>query len=236
MAKRIYVGNLSYEITDQDLSQLFGQCGFVSEATVVKDKATGQPKGFGFVEMPNDDEATHAVARLKGQDVKGRPIIVDFAEMRPVEGAVGSRPDGTRPRREPKRFDAPATGARRGGRGGRGRRGGQRRRKRQKQKRRWRSAERRISSRRRKRARLTRRRFPSERKRSAQFRFPRELLNHSLHERDREFDENQQHDRGLQKGHATVCREVGQNFDVILNQRELAVERPEADLDVEVAL
>lgn len=121
MAKRIYVGNLSYEITDDDLSQLFGQCGHVSEATVIKDKATGQPKGFGFVEMPNDDEATHAVARLKGQDVKGRPIIVDFAEMKPVEGAVGSRPDGTRPARpEARRFDRPANGPRRSARGGGG--------------------------------------------------------------------------------------------------------------------
>jgi RNA recognition motif-containing protein len=103
MAKRIYVGNLSFDLTDEDLMQLFGQCGQVTEATIIKDKVTGRPKGFGFVEMPNDDEATHAIARLKGQDVKGRQIIVNEAEMRPVEGAVGSFPEKRKSQAAPRR-------------------------------------------------------------------------------------------------------------------------------------
>ena len=61
MAKKLYVGNLSYEVTEDELSQLFGQCGQVIGARIIKDKDTGRSKGFGFVEMQNDDEATHAI-------------------------------------------------------------------------------------------------------------------------------------------------------------------------------
>ncbi len=61
MAKKLYVGNLSYDTTDDELNRLFSQCGQVSSAKVIKDKETGRSKGFGFVEMTNDDEATHAI-------------------------------------------------------------------------------------------------------------------------------------------------------------------------------
>ncbi len=88
MAKKLYVGNLNYDVTEEELSQLFGQCGQVSGARIVKDKFSGRSKGFGFVEMPNDDEATHAIDRMKGHDLKGRPLMVDEAKEHP-EG-VGS--------------------------------------------------------------------------------------------------------------------------------------------------
>lgn len=79
MAKKLYVGNLSYEVTEDELSQLFGQCGQVTGAKIIKDKATGRSKGFGFVEMANDDEANQAITRMKGHDLRGRPIMVDEA-------------------------------------------------------------------------------------------------------------------------------------------------------------
>lgn len=88
MAKKLYVGNLSYEVTEDELSQLFGQCGQVREARVIKDKQTGRSKGFGFVEMENDEEADSAINRMKGHDLKGRPIMVDLARERSGGGGV----------------------------------------------------------------------------------------------------------------------------------------------------
>ena len=79
MQTKLYVGNLSYEVTDLDLTQLFSQCGKVTGAKIVKDKTTGKSKGFGFVEMPNDVEADHAIQRMTGHDLKGRPISVNEA-------------------------------------------------------------------------------------------------------------------------------------------------------------
>ncbi len=87
MAKKLYVSNLAFEVTDQDLALLFGQCGTVTTTSVVKDHQTGHSKGFGFVEMPNDDEAKHAIDRMKGYDLKGRNLSVEFAKDKP-EGAV----------------------------------------------------------------------------------------------------------------------------------------------------
>lgn len=89
MAKKLYVGNLSYEVTEDELSQLFSQCGQVSGARIVKDRDTGRSKGFGFVEMPNDDEADQAISRMKGHDLKGRPIMVDEAREKTGGGGGG---------------------------------------------------------------------------------------------------------------------------------------------------
>lgn len=90
MAKKLYVGNLNYDVTEDELSQLFSQCGTVSGVRIVKDSQSGRSKGFGFVEMPNDDEATHAITRMKGHDLRGRPILVDEArERRPGGGGGG---------------------------------------------------------------------------------------------------------------------------------------------------
>ena len=86
MSKKLYVGNLSYEVTEMELAQLFGQCGRVSGAKIIKDKSTGRSKGFGFVEMSNDEEARHAIARMKGHDLMGRPIMVDEAKEKETGG------------------------------------------------------------------------------------------------------------------------------------------------------
>lgn len=90
MPKKLYVGNLSYDVTDDELSRLFGQCGQVGSARIVKDRDSGKSKGYGFVEMPNDDEAKHAVSRMQGFDFKGRPLKVDEAQERPA-GAIKRR-------------------------------------------------------------------------------------------------------------------------------------------------
>jgi len=82
MSKKLYVGNLSYEVSESDLSQLFSQCGQVTGTRIIKDKDSGRSKGFGFVEMANDDEANQAINRMKGHDLKGRPLMVDEAKER----------------------------------------------------------------------------------------------------------------------------------------------------------
>lgn len=78
----IYVGNLSYDLDDQQLQQLFEQHGAVSSARVIVDRFSGQSKGFGFVEMPNDAEANQAIAALNEQEVDGRRIRVNEARPR----------------------------------------------------------------------------------------------------------------------------------------------------------
>jgi RNA recognition motif-containing protein len=84
----IYVGNLSWNLKDQDLSNLFASYGEVSSAKIVNDKFTNRSKGFGFVEMPNDDQAQAAIAALNGSEVDGRNIVVN--ESRPkAEGGSG---------------------------------------------------------------------------------------------------------------------------------------------------
>ena len=79
----IYVGNLSYSMTDEDLRDLFAEFGEVASANVIMDKFSGQSKGFGFVEMPQQADAEAAIKALNDQDVKGRRIKVNQA--RPKE-------------------------------------------------------------------------------------------------------------------------------------------------------
>jgi RNA recognition motif-containing protein len=83
----IYVGNLSWNLKDQDLSNLFAQHGEVSSAKIVTDKFTGRSKGFGFVEMTNDDQAQAAITALNGTEVDGRNIVVN--ESRPKQEGGG---------------------------------------------------------------------------------------------------------------------------------------------------
>ncbi|GAB3427003.1 RNA recognition motif domain-containing protein [Niabella aquatica] len=80
----IYVGNLSWNLKDQDLQDLFAQHGEVSSAKIVLDKFTNRSKGFGFVEMANNDEAQAAIDALNGTELDGRNIVVN--ESRPKEG------------------------------------------------------------------------------------------------------------------------------------------------------
>ena len=85
----IYAGNLSWNLKDQDLQNLFAQHGEVSSAKIVTDKFTGRSKGFGFVEMPNDDQANAAIAALNGTDVDGRNIVVNESRPKPEGGGGG---------------------------------------------------------------------------------------------------------------------------------------------------
>jgi cold-inducible RNA-binding protein len=89
MGKKLYVGNLGYDVNDADLSQLFGQHGTVESASVIMDKATGRSKGFGFVEMSSDQEAQAAITALNGRDHSGRALTVNEAKPRPEGGNRG---------------------------------------------------------------------------------------------------------------------------------------------------
>jgi RNA recognition motif-containing protein len=89
MAKKLYVGNLSYSVTDSALEQMFAAHGSVRSAQVIMDRDTGRSKGFGFVEMTNDQEAQAAITALSGQQVDGRSLTVN--EAKPREDRGGSR-------------------------------------------------------------------------------------------------------------------------------------------------
>jgi RNA recognition motif-containing protein len=89
MGKKLYVGNLSYDVTDQALEQMFGTHGTVQSAQVITDKSSGQSKGFGFVEMGSDQEAQAAINALNGQQHGGRALTVN--EAKPRENRSGGR-------------------------------------------------------------------------------------------------------------------------------------------------
>lgn len=89
MAKRIYVGGLPYSVDDTQLESLFGQYGQVTEATIISDRFTGQSRGFGFVAMANDDEATNAINALNGTQLGGRNLTVNEAKERESGGRGG---------------------------------------------------------------------------------------------------------------------------------------------------
>ena len=92
MAKRLYVGNLAYSVTSEDLQEMFEQYGQVRSAQVLSDRETGRSRGFGFVEMANDDEALAAIESLDGQDHDGRRLTVN--EARPRTSGGGSAGGG----------------------------------------------------------------------------------------------------------------------------------------------
>lgn len=89
MSKRLYVGNLPYNVSSSDLQSLFSAHGEVQSAEVISDRMTGRSKGFGFVEMSNDEEAEAAITALNGQDHGGRALTVN--EARPREQREGFR-------------------------------------------------------------------------------------------------------------------------------------------------
>ncbi len=94
MAKKLYVGNLSYTVSSSDLEQLFAQHGQVVSAQIINDRDTGRSKGFGFVEMSSDAEADAAIAALNGQQNDGRTLTVN--EARPREERSGGFGGGGR--------------------------------------------------------------------------------------------------------------------------------------------
>ena len=89
MGKKLYVGNLTYGVTDSTLSQLFEAHGSVQSAQVIMDRDTGRSKGFGFVEMGSDAEAQAAIQALNGKEVEGRALTVN--EAKPREDRGGGR-------------------------------------------------------------------------------------------------------------------------------------------------
>lgn len=105
MAKKLYVGNLSYSTTADALRDLFATVGEVASATVITDRETSRSKGFGFVEMATDEAAAEAISKLNGQNVEGRNITV--AEARPPRedggGFRGGSGGGRRDDRPPNR-------------------------------------------------------------------------------------------------------------------------------------
>ena len=111
MESKLYVGNLPYNVTEDDLRGLFAQAGEVKEVALITDRATGRSKGFGFVEMTNQADAEKAIQLLNDHDMGGRPLKVSIARPREERGPGGGGGGGFR------------GGGRRGG-GGRGDRGG----------------------------------------------------------------------------------------------------------------
>jgi RNA recognition motif-containing protein len=88
----IYVGNLSFSVSEADLKEAFAAFGAVQSASIIKDKFSGESRGFGFVEMPNKEEAEKAIAALNGKDLKGRALKVNEAKPRtdrPRSGGFG---------------------------------------------------------------------------------------------------------------------------------------------------
>jgi len=105
MGKKLYVGNLAFSVTDKDLQDLFSQAGVCESVAVITDRATGQSRGFGFVEMASNAEAQKAIEQFNGHELKGRGIRVNEAREREEGGGGGG-------------------GRHRGGGGGGGGRGG----------------------------------------------------------------------------------------------------------------
>lgn len=112
MAKKLYVGNLAFQTTSQDLQELFGQAGTVESAQIIEDRDTGQSKGFAFVEMSTEAEAAAAIDQFNGKEVGGRMLKVNEARPRENRGGGGGGGRGF--------------GGNRGGGGGRGGFGGNR--------------------------------------------------------------------------------------------------------------
>ena len=91
MGKKLYVGNLTYGVTDGTLATMFEAHGTVQSAQVIMDRDTGRSKGFGFVEMGSDQEAQAAIAALNGKEVDGRSLTVNEAKPREDRGGGGGR-------------------------------------------------------------------------------------------------------------------------------------------------
>jgi RNA recognition motif-containing protein len=94
MGKKLYVGNLPYSVRDSDLEDLFSVHGAVQSAQVIIERDTGRSKGFGFVEMSNDQEAQEAISALNGREMEGRTLTVNEARPKEEGGGGGRRSGG----------------------------------------------------------------------------------------------------------------------------------------------
>ncbi len=101
MARKLYVGNLPYDTTEQDLQTLFAAAGTVDTVNVIRDMATGRARGFGFVEMGTDEEAQQAISLLNEKDFGGRNLTVNEARPKENSGGFGGGGNGRR-RAEPR--------------------------------------------------------------------------------------------------------------------------------------
>jgi RNA recognition motif-containing protein len=99
MESKLYVGNLSYSTTEDDLRTLFAQAGTVSSVALIKDRDSGQSKGFAFVEMSNQVEAEKAISMFNGRQVGDRELKVNMARPREERGGFGNSRGGHRPQR-----------------------------------------------------------------------------------------------------------------------------------------
>jgi RNA recognition motif-containing protein len=100
MGRKLYVGNLPYEVGETELQELFTRAGSVESVNVMRDQATGRARGFAFVEMSTDEEAQHAITALNGAQVGGRNLTVN--EARPKAASGGGGFGGGQRRREPR--------------------------------------------------------------------------------------------------------------------------------------
>ena len=89
MGRRLYVGNLPYQTTDEELNALFSQAGAVETVRVMRDMATGRARGFAFVEMATDEAAQQAIAKFHEHQMEGRPLVVNEARPKPEGSRVG---------------------------------------------------------------------------------------------------------------------------------------------------
>lgn len=96
MSNKLYVGNLSFRVTSEDLQDYFASAGTVESANVVFDRETGRSRGFGFVEMADEDSANNAIAQFNGQEYDGRNIVVNEARPREDRGGFGGGGGGGR--------------------------------------------------------------------------------------------------------------------------------------------
>jgi cold-inducible RNA-binding protein len=94
MPAKLFVGNLSFQATEEDLRELFAQAGIVESVRIVTDQFTGRPRGFGFVEMSTKEEAAKAVEMLNGRLFRDRNLVVDEARPQPQRGSGGPRGGG----------------------------------------------------------------------------------------------------------------------------------------------
>ena len=96
MSAKLFVGNLSFQATEEDPRELFAQAGTVETVRIITDQFTGRPRGFGFVEMATKEEAMKAVEMLNGRLFRDRNLVVDEARPQPQRGAGGGGPRGDR--------------------------------------------------------------------------------------------------------------------------------------------
>ena len=102
MGRKLYVGNLPYEIGETELQELFAKAGSVESVNVMRDQMTGRARGFAFVEMSTDEEAQKAIAELNAVQIGGRSLTVNEARPKAAGGAGGGYGGGGQRRREPR--------------------------------------------------------------------------------------------------------------------------------------